>query len=100
MAGELAIKGVMAAQYFGLFGYMVRTRAVTWMPVCTCVHARCAPVGFSPWSAWRIPIQTNRTCIGRPQVYEYLQTACAPHTVVWFCYLPGILLYALQVPMH
>jgi len=53
VAGELAIKGVMAAQYFGLFGYMV---------------------------------------------YEYLQTACAPHTVVWFCYLPGILLYALQWP--
>ena len=31
-------------------------------------------------------------------VYSYHDTPCAPHTVIWYAYLPGIILYALQWP--
>ena len=31
-------------------------------------------------------------------VHDLLQTSCAPHTVIWFTYLPGFVVYVLKYP--
>jgi hypothetical protein len=33
-------------------------------------------------------------------VYQALQTSCAPHTAIWFMYLPGFVAYTLGIPAN